>query len=106
MKTGLTQAQRKEQTRTSLVATARRVFLERGFHASRLDDIADAAGYSKGAVYSNFASKADLLFQIQQRRFEALLLEQERTAAAPGRASERLHRLLAGHLAFFERQPN
>ena len=70
MKTGLTQVQRKEQTRTSLVATARRVFLERGFHGSRLDDIADAAGYSKGAVYSNFASKADLFLAVLDAHFE------------------------------------
>src|SRR6478609_6344935 len=51
MRTGLTQPQRKERTRRSLVETARRVFGERGFHGASLEEIADAAGYSKGAVY-------------------------------------------------------
>jgi AcrR family transcriptional regulator len=70
MRTGLTQAQRKERTRARLVETARRVFLERGFHGASLDDIADNAGYSKGAVYSNFASKADLFLAVLDAHFE------------------------------------
>ncbi len=70
MKTGLTQAERKEQTRAGLVATARREFLERGFHGASLDHIAEAAGYSKGAVYSNFASKADLFLAVLDAHFE------------------------------------
>ena len=70
MKTGLTQPQRKARTRRTLVATARRVFLERGFHGASLDDIADAAGYSKGAVYSNFTSKADLFLAVLDAHFE------------------------------------
>src|SRR5919198_76152 len=70
MKTGLTQPQRKARTRRTLVETARRVFLERGFHGASLDDIADPAGYSKGAVYSNFASKADLFLAVLDAHFE------------------------------------
>jgi AcrR family transcriptional regulator len=70
MKTGLTQPQRKARTRRSLVKTARRVFLERGFHSASVDEIAEAAGYSKGAVYSNFASKADLFLAVLDAHFE------------------------------------
>ncbi len=39
---------------------ARTVFLRRGFHGASLDEIAEEAGYTKGAVYSNFAGKDDL----------------------------------------------
>jgi AcrR family transcriptional regulator len=70
MKTGLTQAQRKQRTRGDLVETARRLFLARGFHGASLDEIADAAGYSKGAVYSNFAGKAELFLAVLDAHLE------------------------------------
>jgi len=50
----------KVRTRADLIAAARDVFLARGFHAATLDEIAEQAGYTKGAVYSNFAGKDDL----------------------------------------------
>ncbi len=49
----------KAQTRSDLIAAARSVFLARGFHQATLDEIAEQAGYTKGAVYSNFAGKDD-----------------------------------------------
>jgi AcrR family transcriptional regulator len=70
MRTGLTHAERKRRTRSGLVETARKVFLERGFHGASLDEIAEAAGYSKGAVYSNFASKADLFLAVLDAHYE------------------------------------
>lgn len=56
----LTRAQRQEQTRVELLAAARRRFLTHGYAATSLDDIAEDAGYSKGAVYSNFGSKQNV----------------------------------------------
>jgi AcrR family transcriptional regulator len=66
----LTQAERKERTRSDLVATARDIFLERGFHGASLDEIAEQAGYSKGAVYSNFAGKDELFLAVLDAQFE------------------------------------
>src|SRR3954464_13715543 len=66
----LSRAERREQTRDDLIAAADRAFVEGGFHATSLDQIAAAAGYTKGAVYSNFASKEDLFFAIYERRGE------------------------------------
>src|SRR6185503_8496613 len=66
----LTQAQRKQRTRADLVATARTVFIERGFHGASLDEIAERAGYSKGAVYSNFTGKDDLFLAMLDAQFE------------------------------------
>ncbi|HET6866788.1 MAG TPA: helix-turn-helix domain-containing protein [Solirubrobacteraceae bacterium] len=57
----LLRAERKERTKTELVEAARTVFLRRGFHGASLDEIAEEAGYTKGAVYSNFDGK-DALF--------------------------------------------
>lgn len=52
-----TQAERREKTRTSIVKAARRIFGERGFAATTMDDIAGGARVAKGAVYHHFATK-------------------------------------------------
>jgi len=59
---------RTEDTRRRLLEAARRVFLERGYYAATLDQIADEAGFSKGAVYSRFASKADMFLALLEDR--------------------------------------
>lgn len=46
-----------QETRRRLVTTAKRLFLEKGYGGTSLEAVAQAAGYSKGAVYSNFESK-------------------------------------------------
>ncbi|TDC59773.1 TetR/AcrR family transcriptional regulator, partial [Actinomadura sp. GC306] len=58
---------RREQTRSALLGAAERLWAERGIHGASLDDIAAAAGLTKGAVYSNFAGKTDLLFALMER---------------------------------------
>jgi AcrR family transcriptional regulator len=57
---------RREQTRTALLTAAERLWAERGIHGASLDDIAAAAGLTKGAVYSNFAGKTDLLLALME----------------------------------------
>jgi AcrR family transcriptional regulator len=66
----MTRVERKAQTRSDLIAAGHRVFVERGFHAATLDDIADAAGYTKGAVYSNFRGKDDLFLALLDEHYE------------------------------------
>ena len=56
---------RKDDTRYRLFEAARKLLLKRGFHGVGLEDIAEAAGVSRQAVYkSHFASKADLLLEL------------------------------------------
>jgi AcrR family transcriptional regulator len=69
----LTRGERKAQTREELIAAGDGLFRERGFHGTSLDLVAASAGYTKGAVYSNFASKEDLFFAIYERRVEEAL---------------------------------
>jgi AcrR family transcriptional regulator len=66
----LTREAQKADTRARLIECARRVFLENGFHAATLEQIALAAGVTKGAVYSNFDSKADLFLAVSRARME------------------------------------
>jgi AcrR family transcriptional regulator len=58
--TRLTRSERTALTRRELLGAAERRFFEHGYHGTTLDDIADEAGYTKGAVYSTFGSKAAL----------------------------------------------
>jgi AcrR family transcriptional regulator len=71
----LSRAERREQTRQELLSAAEACFVSRGFHASSVDEVAERAGYTKGAVYSNFASKEDLFFAVYERRVEQALTE-------------------------------
>ena len=64
----MTRAERKEQTREELVRAASHVFGEQGFHGTRLEDVAERAGYSTGAIYSNFAGKDDLFLAVLERQ--------------------------------------
>ena len=71
----LSRAERREQTRQELLTAAEACFVTRGFHATSVDQVAERAGYTKGAVYSNFAAKEDLFFAVYQRRVEQVLTE-------------------------------
>jgi AcrR family transcriptional regulator len=55
-----TRAEAQATTRAQLVATAKQMFFKDGYHPTSLEKVADAAGYSKGAVYSNFRNKDEL----------------------------------------------
>jgi len=63
-------AERVETNRGEVLAAARRVFLARGYAGATLDAIADAAGFSKGVVYSQFGGKADLFLALLALRIE------------------------------------
>lgn len=74
----LTRDEKRAQTRDALIDAAARVFARQGFHGASLDEIADAAGFSKGAIYSNFDSKEDLFLQVldhHDRQQQAALAE-------------------------------
>lgn len=63
-----TQAERRAETREQVLAAAARVFARHGFHATSLDAIAEEAGFSRGAVYYNFADKEELFLELLDRR--------------------------------------
>jgi AcrR family transcriptional regulator len=63
-----TQAERREDTREQVLAAAARVFARNGFHATSLESVAEEAGFSRGAVYYNFADKEELFLELLDRR--------------------------------------
>jgi AcrR family transcriptional regulator len=62
--TRLTRSESQALTRQRLVDTARTMFLRDGYAATSLEKVAEEAGFSKGAVYSNFAGKDDLCLAV------------------------------------------
>jgi AcrR family transcriptional regulator len=60
----LTPERRRELTRTTLVEAASEVFADKGFYGASLEEIAEVAGFTRGAIYSNFGSKEELLYAV------------------------------------------
>jgi AcrR family transcriptional regulator len=81
MSTRLSRAEQNDRNRALLFAAARRVFLARGYHAATLEQIADEAGFSKGVVYSRFASKADMFLALLEDRIADRAAENAQAAA-------------------------
>lgn len=77
-----TRAEKQAHTRATLLATAASVFAERGYHGASVEEIAERAGYSHGAVYSNFAGKEDLFFAVFEEYMAARARELAATQAA------------------------
>ncbi len=72
----LTRAESQTRNRQSLLSTARELFLREGYQATSIAKVAEAAGFTTGAVYSNFGSKAEMalvvLGEIQRERMGEL----------------------------------
>jgi AcrR family transcriptional regulator len=66
----LTPERRRQQTREHLLAAAAQVFADRGFHGASLDEVAAVAGFTKGAVYSNFKNKEDLFLALFKANYD------------------------------------
>jgi AcrR family transcriptional regulator len=96
-----TQAERSEATRGRLVATARRLFAEKGFAATSTEEILSEAGVSRGALYHHFSNKTDLFratFEAVEEELTARLLE----TATSGGETDPIRILELGFSAFLD----
>ena len=64
----LTRAEAKARTRDQLLDAAARVFAQRGYAGASVEEIAESAGYSTGALYSNFESKEQLFLELMSAK--------------------------------------
>jgi AcrR family transcriptional regulator len=71
----MTRKESQERTREQLVAAAAKVFARRGYHRATVDEIASEAGFTIGALYSNFKTKEDLFLAIADRQVEGRVAE-------------------------------
>ena len=71
----LTRERRRQQTRDVLIEAATEVFARRGYEGASLEEIAESAGFTRGAIYKHFAGKEELFFAVieasNQRVIEA-----------------------------------
>lgn len=68
----LTREQSKDQTRQRLLDAALTVFTKKGYVAASVEGIAAAAGYTRGAFYSNFRGKSEVLLELLRRDHESM----------------------------------
>jgi AcrR family transcriptional regulator len=80
MRTNLSREEQVERNRRLVLEAARRVFLARGYASATLDVIAEEAGFSKGVVYSQFTSKADMFLALLEARITERAAQNERLA--------------------------
>jgi len=74
-------APRREATRARLLKAATEVFADRGFHGASVEDICERAGFTRGAFYSNFGSKDDLVLALYEQHVTRLAERVEQLAA-------------------------
>lgn len=79
----LNREQSREQTRERLLEASHAVFVQKGYALTSVEDIAAAAGYTRGAFYSNFSDKTELFFELLRRESAEMDLEFHRMLQAP-----------------------
>jgi AcrR family transcriptional regulator len=100
----LTRAEKSAQTRAQLMASARQLFLRRGFHAASLELVAEEAGFTIGAVYSRFGSKADLFLAILDEHIDRIVAEVVQVAGVDQPLGAHAELLAGRRMALLERE--
>lgn len=98
-RTRRTQAERSAATRRALLDAARKLFAEKGYLATGREEIVEAAGVTRGAMYHHFAGKEDLFRAVYEE------LEQEivgRVSAAAVKHADPVERLAVGSQAYLD----
>ena len=101
----MTREQSKANTRERLLDAARRVFASSGFHGASVEEIASAAGFSTGALYSNFDGKEDLFLALMEREIEEHAREIGEAVARRTSVAERAAGGARVWMTMIEREP-
>ncbi len=91
-----------EKTRTprraELVAVAARLFSERGYHGTSMQDLGNELGLQRGSLYAHIGSKEELLLDVVDDGADRFLQRGEEALQREGTAADRLRALLIGHV--------
>jgi AcrR family transcriptional regulator len=101
----LTREQSRANTRERLLTAARSVFASSGFHGASVEEIASEAGFSTGALYSNFEGKEDLFLVLMEREIEEHAQEISRAVAAQASIADRATGGARQWMTMIEREP-
>jgi AcrR family transcriptional regulator len=86
---------RTEATQAKLLKAAETIFTREGFTAARLEQIAEAAGYTRGAIYAHYKSKEDLFLELLEQRMYAKLAIMRSLLEGVATPGERLEKFRA-----------
>ena len=99
----LTREENKALTRARLIEAAAKVFAVHGYHRASVEQIAQEAGFSTGAVYSNFAGKEDLFLALLDEHLAQSVRELTEAVQRGGTAAERARAGAAQWMGIFNR---
>jgi AcrR family transcriptional regulator len=91
----LTRAETKARTRALLLEAAAQVFARKGYAGASVEEIAESAGFSTGALYSNFAGKDELFIELLSSRNTSRLAEAAMIASDPADSLEESRKRLS-----------
>ena len=104
-KGSLTREESRQQTRQSVIDAAAAVFAKRGYRGASVEEIASEAGYTIGALYSNFSGKDDVLLALLEQQVARIA---ERIVGAARAEQDPTDKLRAGArewMAFLDEEP-
>jgi AcrR family transcriptional regulator len=103
--TRMTREQSKANTRERLLSAARSVFASSGFHGASVEEIASGAGFSTGALYSNFNGKEDLFLVLMGREIDKHAREISQAVGTRRSVAERATGGARQWMTMIEREP-
>ena len=100
-----TRKERQARTRTALMDSAAALAVRHGIEGASLDAVAQSAGFTKGAVYANFASKEDLFLSMLDAHFQARLRELDRIMSTEDDPDTQAREAAQGLMRMLDAQP-
>ena len=101
----MTRAESRQQTRERLLHAAKDVFARQGYRRASVEQIASQAGYTIGALYSNFAGKEELLLALLEQQVGRIAERVVNAAVAAGDPAEKLRAGAREWMTFLEEEP-
>jgi AcrR family transcriptional regulator len=99
MMSRLTRKEKQAHTRACLMESAAKVFAQRGLQQASIDEVAEDAGFTKGAFYANFKNKEELFLAMLDERFAKRIEDIEEVIAGEGDAPQKARRAGDQHAA-------
>jgi AcrR family transcriptional regulator len=100
-----TRREKQARTRSSLLRAAATVFCRRGLEGASIDEVAEEAGYTKGAFYANFRNKEELFLVMLDEKFAAELERLDRALAGAGEPRDEARNAAADFIQFARSDP-
>jgi AcrR family transcriptional regulator len=101
----LTRKESQAHTRARLMQSAARVAARRGLERASLDEVANDAGFTKGAVYANFKSKEDLFLAMLDEHFAERLTDIDRVLASGEDPEQQARQAAADFISMLQSEP-